>query len=62
MDNAIHPQASGVRGLVYSALGKDDLAKQDFTICRGDDPEYYASKIKPELTKLMNTKKLKAIR
>jgi hypothetical protein len=32
MDDAIHPQASGLRGLVYSALGKDDLARQDFTI------------------------------
>ena len=61
-DNPIIPQASGLRGLVYSALGKDDLAKQDFAICRDDDPEYYESKIKPELTKLLNNQKPKTMR
>ena len=37
-------------------------AKQDLAICRQDDPEYYESKIKPELTKLVNSKKAKAVR
>ena len=37
-------------------------AKQDLATCREDNPEYFESKIKPELTRLVNSKKAKAVR
>jgi len=52
-------QAAGLRGLVLVALGKDAAAQQDLATCREDEPEYFESKIKPELAKLLNARKSK---